>query len=184
MKKEVLNNVETRKGEGTIMPLGNRLNHRITLARAVEWAGGGVDVGDVDWDWEAYFSCKNPDDESEEFVDAYDSFMYLLGELTPVTRIRADEDSKSYFVIADFSGMLWNHREVFEKFFNEQNRVGYRPCDYPGCRYDEDSGFYEAFMMPLTGLMAGVYAEEDYQELYETLMQSWLNKKIGGKKDE
>lgn len=183
MKKEVLSNmkVETKK-EGTIMPFGNRLKHRISLSRAVEWADGGFDVGDVDWDWESYFSCKNP--ESEEFGDAYDSFMYLLGELTPVTRIRFDEDNESYFVIADFSGMLWNHRKVFEKFFNEQNRPGYRPCDYPGCRYDEDSGFYEAFMMPLASLMAGDYTEDDYQELYDALMQSWLKKKIGGRNDE
>lgn len=136
-----------------------------------------IEVVDKDWeDFSVDFSCKDPD--TEEFEDSYDSFMFLLASLTPVEEVERDSQGEVVGATCDFTAVLWKFKDVFEKFFNEHNREGYRPMDYPGCRFDEDSGFAEAYLYPLEYLINGGYIEDCYEELYEALAVVFLRERL------
>ena len=125
----------------------------------------GLDITDKIWDIGIYFEC--PANWEEATDDSYDRFMLLLGCNIKVAKWRP----KGY-TICDIAGFMWENRDVFGPFFNENNREGYRPADYGDSEEldpEEDSGFYEAFMQPFESLLAGNYTDEDYQELYEKL---------------
>lgn len=137
-----------------------------------------IEVADKDWeDFEVDFSCKDPD--IEEFEDSYDSFMFLLASLTPVEEVYRDSQGEASGATCDFTAVLWRFKDVFEEFFNEHNREGYRPMDYPNCRFDEDSGFAEAYLYPLEYLIVGGYIDECYQDLYEKLTAAYLRERLG-----
>jgi hypothetical protein len=56
--------------------------------------------------------------------------------------------------------------DAFKKFFNEENREGYRPMDYENADDStSDDGFYEAYLEGLESLLIGNYSEDDYEKL-------------------
>ena len=124
----------------------------------------GCDICDNDWDWGIYLGI--PEAKSiEDCEDAYDKFTLLLALNLKTKGLRSN-----WYTPCDVSGFIEEHREVFENFFNEENREGYRPMDYEGpLKADEDEGYYEAFMLPMESLIAGNYCDEDYERLVSLL---------------
>ena len=134
----------------------------ITLHQAIVKTGYGFDIADKDWDWGTYFDCPATWDECNDY---YDRCCLLFALNIKVEEIRQDWYSPCY--VADF---LWEHRDAFGKFFDEENREGYRPCDYSDIAPDEDTGFLEAYLEPFESLLIGNYSESDYKKLYFMLV--------------
>lgn len=136
----------------------------ITLYDMIQLAGGGFDIADEDWDWGVYMDCR---DSWEECEDYYDKLMLLMAE--HIICLNYNSDWYSPCQVAKF---ITKHIEAFTKFFNEENREGYRPLDYAGSAdAEKDDGFYEAYMMPLESLIAGNYSEDNYEKLYKLLTE-------------
>ena len=120
---------------------------------------GDLDITGTRWDWG---TCMCVDLEPGEDEDYYNKFMRLICMNIKVLKYKPDWYTQT--TIEDF---MWNNRDIFKPFFNENNRVGYRPKDYKGISPDADTGFYEAYMEPLESLMVGNYTDEDYEYLYK-----------------
>lgn len=123
------------------------------------------DVCDNGWDW---CCCLCFQKLPEQGSDSYVKFCTWLARNLEI------EDPDEYTeepctVTCKVADLMWKHRDVFEPFFNENNRYGYRPADYGDIDPDEDEGFYEAYMTPLESLIVGNYSEEDYSKLLEAL---------------
>lgn len=125
----------------------------------------GCDICDLDWDWGIYLGL--PEAESiEACEDGYDKFCLLLA-LNLTTKGIVPEG----YTPCNVCAFIEAHRATFEAFLNDQNRGGCRPCDYPGTlKADEDKGYYEVFMESVEQLIAGMYANEAYEELVEMLL--------------
>ena len=136
-------------------------NNVTTLYEALHFCGGGTDICDSDWDLCVYFETSETEEPDE---DAYDRFMRViaLNLLIDEPERYVPADGYPSCRIADF---MWENRDIFEPFFNENNRDGYRPEDYDELSPSFDSGFYEAYMMPFESLVVGNYTEEDYDYL-------------------
>ena len=122
---------------------------------------GGLDIADKDWDMGVYFECPK---SWEEANDGYDKFMLLLG-----CNIRVEQFSEDWYTTCYIAEFMWENRDVFDKFFNENNRKGYRPMDYKDLDPEADTGFYEAYMEPFESLLIGNYSDDDYMTLYKML---------------
>lgn len=129
---------------------------KLLYDRVVE-EGGDIDIGDIDWDWWTCFDCHENWEETEDYYDKFMLLFALSVEIDEIDRI-------------DACKFIMNNKEVLEEFFNEQNKVGYRPKDYDDPQPDTDDGFYEAYLMPLESLLIGNYSEEDYKWLYQKLL--------------
>lgn len=121
----------------------------------------GLDIADRDWDMGIYFECGKTWNDA---VDWYEKLMMIFGINIRVERM--DTVGYTTCMIADF---LWENRDVFDVFFNEHNRHGYRPKDYNNLDPELDTGFFEAYMQPFESLLAGNYTDDDYKELYQML---------------
>lgn len=123
----------------------------------------GADICDNDWDWGIFLSV--PEAKTlDECEDAYDKFCLLLA-----LNLRCKGINREWYTACDVCGFIEANRKVFEKFFNEENREGYRPMDYDNPQPDEDEGYFEAFMQPMESLIAGNYCESNYQRLVDEL---------------
>ena len=125
----------------------------------------GCDICDNDWDWGIFLSL--PDGDSvESCEDGYDKFCMLL-----CLNLRCKGIKHNWYTPCNVAGFIEEHRAVFEEFFNEENREGYRPSDYEGpLKANEDKGYFEAFMEPMESLIAGNYCESDYDKLVAMLL--------------
>jgi len=122
----------------------------------------GLDICDDTFDWGTFFCCE---ENWEQCKDYYDKFMLLLALNIKCVTIRNDWYSPC--LVKEF---IMENISVFKKFFNENNREGYRPQDYENADDgDADEGFFEAYMEPMESLLVGNYSEDDYKELYEQL---------------
>lgn len=121
-----------------------------------------LDITDEDWDW-GIAMCVNLDKDAEEGEepDWYDRFMKVICMNINVIKYQPD-----YYTITDIAKFMWDNKDIFEPWFNENNGEGYRPKDYPELEPNADTGFYEAYMEPMECLIAGNYSDEDYKELY------------------
>ena len=123
---------------------------------------GDIDIGDNTYDWGVGFSCP---DSWEECEDYYDRFLLLLA--INIECIHPQPDWYSTCLVSEF---ISKNIKAFRKFFNEENREGYRPMDYENSDdYTVDEGFYDSYLLPLEGLIVGNYAEEDYEKIYKLL---------------
>lgn len=134
----------------------------------------GVDIYDDTWDLAVFLECP---ENWEAATDNYDKLMLLFAlNLRTVFETRpADEQNDpldTSSVCCAIGTFLWEHRDVFDPFFNAHNRAGYRPKDYADLDPDKDSGFYSAYMMPFESLVVGNYSDKDYGELYDALLKS------------
>lgn len=125
------------------------------------------DVCDDGWDW---CCCLCFHKIPEQGSDNYTRFCTWLAKNLELDDPKDCLDNFAYYgVTCKVADLMWKHRDVFEPFFNENNKRGYRPKDYDDIDPDEDEGFYEAYMMPLESLIVGNYSEEDYSKLLEAL---------------
>ena len=125
------------------------------------------DVCDDGWDW---CCCLCFNKIPEQGSDSYTRFCTWLAKNLELDDPKDCLDNFAYYgVTCKVADLMWAHRDVFEPFFNENNKRGYRPKDYGDIDPDADEGFYEAYMMPLESLIVGNYSEEDYSQLLEAL---------------
>lgn len=130
----------------------------MTLYELVNFAGG-FDICDDDFDWGIYF------DFSDGSNDAYDQFMITIAKQIEVIKLKQDQYSPCK--VADF---IVKNLDAFKKFFNEENREGYRPMDYENADNNTvDEGFFEAYMQGMESLIAGNYTDDDYKKLLKLL---------------
>ena len=133
----------------------------MTLYEMMKLKGEGFDVSDNTWDWGTYIGYV----EDEDDLDYYDKFTLYLTKNVEIERY--NDDWYSPCKVCEF---IVAHQDAFRKFFNEENREGYRPMDYEnGDDSTIDEGFYEAYMMGLESLLVGNYSESDYKKLYTLL---------------
>jgi len=132
-------------------------------ANGDKFIDGDVDLYDFDWDW-CVASAVDPE-LSEEEMENYDRFQKWLAQ-----HLVVDVDTiGEYSVECNASELMWTYHKIFDPFFNDHNRAGYRPKSYKKIDPDEDNGFYEVYMCSLSSLIVGNYSEEDYKELCEAL---------------
>ena len=123
---------------------------------------GGLDISDNTFDWGAYIEFT---DEPNEEIDWYNEFCKEIAQRTEVVHINQD-----WYSPCKVSEMIVANMDAFKKFFNEENREGYRPMDYENADDStSDDGFYEAYLQGLESLLVGNYAEEDYEKLVKLL---------------
>lgn len=130
----------------------------MTLYEIISFSGG-FDICDEDWDWGIYF------DFTKDSNDSYDKCMEFMAKNIEVIKLKKDWYSPCK--VAEFIG---NNLEAFKKFFNEENREGYRPMDYENADdRASDDGFFEAYMEGMESLIAGNYTDSDYEKLLKYL---------------
>ena len=137
----------------------------VTLYEALRAANmDECDISDFDWDWGNCIVL--PEAKSiEECEDAYEKFILLVALNLKTKAI------ERWYTPCDVCGFIEENRAAFERFFNEENREGYRPKDYEGpLKPDEDEGYFEAFMLPLGSLLNGDYCEDNYEKLVNMLL--------------
>lgn len=142
-----------------------------TLYNAIMMTNGeGFDICDDVWDWGIYFGCPKSFEECESKdpdmeYDWYEALMLLFALNITCTKIQP-----KWYSVCLITQFIKDNIDVFRKFFNENNREGYRPMDYENAEDDTvDDGFYEAYMQPMESLIAGNYSYSDYEELYKAL---------------
>lgn len=147
----------------TTAPKGKKT---ITFYEACKFAGmDGADISDRDWDWGIFLGI--PEAETiKECEDGYDRFCLLLA-----LNLHCEGIVRDWYTPCDVCAFIEAHRKTFERFFNEENREGYRPMDYNSPKATEDKGYYEAFMQPMESLIAGNYTDEDYEKLVNLLLK-------------
>lgn len=125
----------------------------------------GCDICDVDWDWGIYLGI--PEAKSvEDCEDGYDKLMLLLALNLKTTGINRD-----WYTPCNVCEFIEENRKAFDRFLEEENREGCRPSDYDHeLSPKKDDGYYEVYMESMECLIAGNYAEEDYDKLVGYLL--------------
>lgn len=120
----------------------------------------GFDIADVDFDWGNYFEVP----EEIEDNNYYDKCMLFFAE--HIIMVNYQEDWYSGCKIGEF---LMKYESAFERLMNEENRYEYQPQNYNFETGDED--WYELYILTFGSLINGNYAEEDYEKLYNYLIE-------------
>lgn len=120
---------------------------------------GGLDVSDNTFDWGTYFDFCDERDDGE--IDWYNEFAIEVAKRTEIVKV-----NKDWYSPCKFTEMIVANMDAFRKFFNEENREGYRPMDYENADdATTDDGFYEAYLAGLESLFIGNYCDSDYKKL-------------------
>lgn len=125
----------------------------------------GCDICDADWDWGIYLGI--PEAKSlKECEDDYDRFCLLLA-----LNLECEKFQSDWYSVCKVSAFIEQHRKAFDRFCEEENRVGYRPSDYPEpLKADEDHGYCEVYMGTMENLIAGNYCDSDYEKLVSYIL--------------
>ena len=125
------------------------------------------DVCDDGWDW---CCCLGFQKIPEPGSDSYTRFCtWLARNLKMEDPNNGVYDETPCTVTCKVADLMWKHRDVFDPFFNKNNKPGFRPKDYADLDPDTDDGFYEAYLLPLESLIVGNYSDNDYTELLKAL---------------
>lgn len=115
------------------------------------------DIYDEDWDWCVAIDLWLDDSSGERAPS--DRFIEWLAR--NLEWISGDSTS----CVCNAAEFMWEHREVFNPFFEENNVRWARPSAYKHLDPDEDSGFFEVYLCSLESLIVGNYSDEDYSRL-------------------
>ena len=141
---------------------------KLSLFQTLQIAGSdGCDICDDIYDWGTYLGCP---ESWEKCTDYYDRCMLLFA-----LNLRCDKYNESGYSVCHVTEFLWENREPFERFMNEENRRDYTPRYWQkqGETIDpkEDGLFYDVYMTTFESLLIGNYSEPDYQKLYKYLTE-------------
>lgn len=127
----------------------------------------GADISDKDWDWGIYFGIPDGAKSIDDCEDSYDKFCFILS-----LNLKCEGIVPDWYTPCDVCGFIEAHRKVFDRFIEEANREGYRPSDFDEPLIaSEDKGYYEVYMGTMENLIAGNYAESDYEKLVRYLCE-------------
>ena len=137
----------------------------MTLKELIQINDRGYDVCDDIFDWGTNYDYNiNP-------KDYYDKALDLMASEIEVVKVQP-----KWYTICKFSEFIEKYQNVFDKFFNEENKEEYTPkyaCKELGVvRLNKDMGeFYDIYLESFASLLAGNYCESDYMKLYEMLKE-------------
>ena len=119
----------------------------------------GFDIGDEVFDWGNYFEVDNYSMEK----DSYDILMVFFAN--NIEMLNYNEDWYSCCKVSEF---IQSHRKAFDKFMEKCNSEYYQPNDKVTM---DDEEFYDLYINTFANLINGNYAEEDYELLYDLLLE-------------
>ena len=138
---------------------------RNSLWQLIATINTDLDICDRDWDMGvAFWTEKDPLHDKE--ADGYDKLMFIIAANTIY-----DEYRKDWYTPVNLGTFMWENRDIFDPFFNKNNRAGYRPKDYDELDPEADTGFFEAYMQPLESLIVGNYSDRAYEELADKFIK-------------
>ena len=120
----------------------------------------GFDIGDEIFDWGNYFEVDNYNTSK----DSYDTLMVYFAN--NIEMVNYNEDWYSCCKISEF---IQAHRKAFDKFMVECNNKYYQPNDKVSM---DDEEFFDLYISTFANLINGNYAVEDYELLYELLLEN------------
>lgn len=115
------------------------------------------DIGDEIFDWVSNFCYCDPQE------DYFDKCMYFMADKINVLTYRY-----GWYSCVDVSRFISENQEAFDKFMNEHNREGFRPCNHDKITIDDEE-FYDLYMLTFRNLIEGNYCDSDYKCLLELL---------------
>lgn len=119
----------------------------------------GFDIGDEIFDWATYFGADLHDTTN----DSYNVVMvYFANE---IEMVNYNEDWYSCCKVSEF---IQSHRKAFDKFMVKCNNKNYQPNDKITM---DDEEFCDLYLSTFESLVCGNYADEDYELLYELLLE-------------
>lgn len=132
----------------------------------------GCDICDDAYDWGTYIGVP---ESWEKCSDYYDRCMLLFALNMTCVQYRPNG-----YTICDVAGFIWDNKEPFTKFLNQENRKEYKPSTYKDETIDPevDGVFYDVYMESFESLLIGNYSESDYRKLYKYLTEWNYWKKI------
>ena len=138
----------------------------LTLKELIKMSNEGYDVADDIFDWATNY------DYDIDLEDYYGKALDLMASEIEVVKIQP-----KWYTICKFSEFIEKYQDVFDKFFNEENKEVYTPkyaCKELGVdRLNKDmEEFYDIYLNSLESLIAGNYCESDYKKLYEMLSKA------------
>ena len=119
----------------------------------------GFDIGDEIFDWGNYFAIDNYNTTK----DSYDIVMTYFAN--NIEMVNYNEDWYSCCKVSEF---IQSHRKAFDKFMEKCNNKYYQPNDKVSM---DDEEFYDLYINTFANLINGNYAEEDYELLYDLLLE-------------
>ena len=119
----------------------------------------GFDIGDETFDWGNYFEVDHYSLEK----DSYDVLMVYFAN--NIEMVNYTEDWYSCCKVSEF---IQSHRQAFDKFMVECNNEHYQPNNEVSM---DDEEFYDLYLMTFENLINGNYADEDYELLYDLLLE-------------
>ena len=117
-----------------------------------------TDIGDDTYDWVNNFSCCM---DKSKAKNPYDKLMRYFATNIEVSNYKPKWYSNAY--VSDF---IKKHIDAFNKFMNENNIEGFRPCEYDDI---DDETWYDLYMNTFSNLINGNYSDEQYAELLKLL---------------
>jgi hypothetical protein len=120
----------------------------------------GFDIADEIFDWGNYFDVNY--DSLEK--DSYDVLMvYFANE---IEMVNYNEDWYSCCKVSEF---IDKHRKAFDLFMKQANNKYYQPN---GDIAIDDEEFCDLYLSTFENLINGNYADEDYELLYQLLLEN------------
>lgn len=122
----------------------------------------GLDICDSVYDWGIFVYCEESLDKCNDW---YDAFMYVF-----CVNVICEKQVSDWYSPCRVTEFVKENMKAFKKFFNKENREGYRPKDYENSDDpDVDEGFFEAYLEGMESLLAGNYCDRQYRDLIQLL---------------
>jgi hypothetical protein len=121
----------------------------------------GFDISDEIFDWGNYFEVDN--NLTLQKADFYDIVMVYFAN--NIEMVNYNEDWYSCCKVSEF---IQKHRKAFDKFMEDCNSEYYKPNENVTI---DDEEFFDLYISTFANLINGNYAEEDYELLYDLLIE-------------
>lgn len=119
----------------------------------------GFDIGDELFDWGTYFEINH----YSTTKDSYDVLMVYFAN--NIEMVNYNEEWYSCCKVSEF---IQSHRNAFDEFMRKCNNERFQPNDEVTI---EDEEFFDLYISTFASLINGNYAEEDYELLYDLLIE-------------
>jgi hypothetical protein len=120
----------------------------------------GFDIADNIFDWGNYFGVD---------LHPYEQDSYNVLMIYFANNIEMVNYNKNWYSSCKVSEFIQSHRQAFDKFMRMVNNENYQPDDSVTF---EDEEFCDLYLSTFESLINGNYAEEDYELLYELLLEN------------
>ena len=120
----------------------------------------GFDIADEIFDWGTHFCI----DMHNVAKDSYDVVMTYFANNIEMVNYRQE-----WYSSCKVSEFIQSHRKAFDKFMRMVNNENYQPNDEITI---DDEEFCDLYLSTFESLVCGNYAEEDYELLYELLLEN------------